>query len=157
MKNLLMFRHAQTEIMAKSDMARQLTEKGTADAAAIGNMLHRIGVTADIIVSSPAARAKETARLIAHGIRYNENALVTEKLIYNAHAEDLVSFIRNFDDTVQSLIIVGHNPTMMQAINILGSKRIAHLYAGHGVKFQFNTASWENIGIDTCSYQSRLA
>lgn len=148
-----MIRHAQTEMMAKSDMTRQLTEQGVADASALGQMLNNDGFSADIIVSSSAARAKKTAELIARGIRYPENSIVTEKLLYHAHAEEVVSFIRNFDDKVKSLIIIGHNPIMLQAINMLGKRKISHLIAGHAVQFQFNTGSWKNIGVKNCSCQ----
>jgi phosphohistidine phosphatase len=155
MKNLLMIRHSQTEMMAKSDMVRQLTKQGTVDAFNLGQKFHKDGISADIIVSSPAARAQKTAQLIARGIRYDENAIVTEKLLYHGHTEEIVSFIRNFGNTVESLIIVGHNPVMMQAINMLGNEKITHLIAGHAVKFQFDTDSWKDVGPETCSYLSR--
>ena len=59
MKNLLMIRHSKTEMVANSDMERKLTEQGMASAVTLGRMFHESGITADMIVSSPAARAKK--------------------------------------------------------------------------------------------------
>lgn len=156
MKNLLLVRHAQAEMMARSDMARQLTKQGITDAETLGSLFHKNDISADIIVSSPAARAQKTAQLLAHGISYDENAVVTEKLLYHAHPEEIISFIRNFDNEVKSLIIVGHNPIILETINMLGTARVPYLHAGYAVKFQFDTGSWKKIGPDTCSNTVRF-
>jgi phosphohistidine phosphatase len=156
MKDLLMIRHSKTEMMADSDMERELTEKGMADSVILGRMFNESGITADIIVSSPAARAQKTAQLIARGIKYPENAIVTDKLLYHAAPEEIVSFIQHFDKDIKSLIIVGHNPIILEAINLLGNKRVARLKTSHAVKFQFDTDSWEDVCPDTCSHMVKI-
>jgi len=156
MKDLLMIRHSKTEMMADSDMERELTEQGMADAVTLGKMFNESGINADIIVSSPAARAKRTAKLIARGLNYSESALVDEQLLYHAHPEEIVSFVRHFDKNINSLIIVGHNPILLEAINILGNKRVARLKTSHAVKFQFDTDSWEDIGPDNCKHMVKI-
>lgn len=150
MKNLLIIRHARTEKIAKSDMARQLTEEGLADAAALGRRLHKKGIKADIIVSSPAVRAAMTAQLIAGGMNYPESAIVSEKFLYHTYPEELISFIRNFAEQVESLIIVGHNPVLLETVNLLGTEQMVKLRPGQAVRFQFKAASWKDIGPDTC-------
>jgi phosphohistidine phosphatase len=156
MKSLLMIRHSKTEIIADSDMQRKLTEKGMADSVVLGRLLHESGVKADIIVSSPAARAKKTAALIARGIKYPEAAVVSEQLLYHAHPEEIVSFIRNFCNEVKSLIIVGHNPILLEAINMLGNERVARLKTSHAVKFMFDTDSWREVGTETCKHMVKI-
>lgn len=151
-----MIRHSKTEMMADSDMERELTEKGMADAVILGRMFHESGISADIIISSPAVRAKKTAQLIARGIKYPESAVVTDKLLYHADPEEIVSFIQHFDKNIKSLIIVGHNPIILEAINLLGNKRVARLQTSHAVKFQFDTDSWEDAGPDTCKHMVKI-
>lgn len=150
MKNLLIIRHARAEMVAKSDMARRLSEEGMADAAALGCKLHEAGITADIIVSSPAVRAETTARLIARGINYPENAIVSEKFLYHAHPEEIISFIRHLDDQVGSLIIVGHNPALLETVNLLGTERVVVFRPAQAAKFEFDVASWEDTGTGIC-------
>jgi phosphohistidine phosphatase len=156
MKDLLMIRHSKTEMLANSDMERELTEKGMADAVTLGRMLNDSEITADILVSSPAARAQKTAKLIARGIKYPESAIVTEQLLYHAAPEEIVSFIQHFDKNINSLIIVGHNPIILEAINLLGSKRVARLKTSHAVKFQFDTDLWEDVGSETCKHMVKI-
>jgi len=151
-----MIRHSKTEMMANSDMERELTEKGMADAVTLGRMFNESGITADVIVSSPAARAQKTAELIARGIKYSESAVVTERLLYHASPEEIVSFIQHFDKNTNSLIIVGHNPILLEAINLLGNERIARLKTSHAVKFQFDTDSWEDAGPATCKHMVKI-
>ena len=156
MKDLLMIRHSKTEMLANSDMERELTEKGMADAVTLGRMFNDSEITADILVSSPAARAQKTAKLIARGIKYPESAIVTEQLLYHAAPEEIVSFIQHFDKNINSLIIVGHNPIILEAINLLGSERVARLKTSHAVKFQFDTDLWEDVGPDTCKHMVKI-
>lgn len=156
MKDLLMIRHSKTEMMADSDMERELTEQGMASAVTLGRMFNESGISADMIVSSPAARAKKTAQLIARGIRYQESAIVTEDILYHATPEEIVSFVKHFDKDVKSLIIVGHNPIILKAINLLGNERVARLQTSHAVKFQFDTDSWEDVGPDTCKHMVKI-
>ena len=151
-----MIRHSKTEMTAGSDMERELTEKGMADAVTLGRLLHDGGVTADIIVSSPAARAEKTARLIARGIMYPESAVVSEQLLYHARPKEIVSYIQHFDSKIKSLIIVGHNPILLEAINLLGNARVARLKTSHTVKFQFDTDSWEDVGPDSCKHMVKI-
>lgn len=156
MKDLLMIRHSKTEMMADSDMERELTEQGMASAVTLGRMFNESGITADIMVSSPAARAQKTAQLIARGIKYQESAVVTEDLLYHATPEEIVSFVKHFDKDIKSLIIVGHNPIILKAINLLGNERVARLQTSHAVKFQFDTDSWEDVGPDTCKHMVKI-
>jgi phosphohistidine phosphatase len=131
-------------------MARRLTEEGISDAAALGHRLHKKGIKADIIISSPAVRAETTAQLVAAAINYPENAIVSEKFLYHTYPEEIVAFIRNFDDEVKSLFIVGHNPVLFETVNLLGTEEIDKLRPGQAVKFQFDVASWKDISPDTC-------
>lgn len=156
MKNLVMVRHSKTEMAAETDMKRQLTEQGMADAVVLGRLFNDGGIKADLIISSNAARAKKTAQLIARGIKFNESSIVAEPLLYHCEPEEIVSFIKNCDDSVKSLIIVGHNPIILQAINLIGSERVARLQTSQAVKFQFGTESWQEIGPDTCIHMIKI-
>jgi len=156
MKDLLMIRHSKTEMLADSDMERELTEKGMADAVTLGRMFNESGIKADIIVCSPAVRAIKTAQLVARGLNYPENAIVTETLLYHAAPEEIVSFVQHFDKNIKSLIIVGHNPIILEAINILGNERVARLKTSHAVKFQFDTDLWEDVGSKTCKHMVKI-
>ncbi|MFA6715987.1 MAG: histidine phosphatase family protein, partial [Victivallaceae bacterium] len=147
---LLIIRHARAEIIAKSDRVRKLSEEGQAAAIALGCKLHEAGISADMIVSSPAVRAETTAQLIARGINYSKNAIVSEEFLYHAHPEEIISFIRNLDDKVESLLIVGHNPALFETVNLLGPEQVVVFRPGQALRFQFDVASWKGVDRETC-------
>ena len=65
MKSLTLFRHAKTERDSESgsDFDRRLAERGQHDSRRMGEEIERLGLDFDLVLSSPAARAAETAEL----------------------------------------------------------------------------------------------
>ena len=103
---LLLIRHAKTE-QGSPDELRKLTDRGRRDAAAIGAWLESTGVVPDAVVVSPATRARQTWELT--GI----NASVTvDERIYDNRPDGLLAIAREADESVQTLAIVGHNPSI---------------------------------------------
>lgn len=118
MKTLLLLRHAKTEPDSASgrDFDRELTERGRAESIRLGEELRKDGIDPGLILCSPARRAVET--IAAVGL-----SALFEPRIYNASTGELLDLIRNTDDSVGSLLLVGHNP---------GFERLAsQLIAGH--------------------------
>ena len=71
MKTILLMRHAKAEpgVPGQKDFDRPLAERGDEDALRMGRALAKMGEVPDAIVSSPAARAKQTAEAAARAIR----------------------------------------------------------------------------------------
>jgi phosphohistidine phosphatase len=105
MKSLTLFRHAKTERDSSTgrDFDRQLAERGQRDAARMGEEIRRLGLNYDLQLSSPAARAAETAGLAGLAPRYDDR-------IYDASAGELLAIVQEADDAVGRLIMIGHNP-----------------------------------------------
>ena len=66
MKTLFLLRHAKAQDAApgSSDLDRTLNERGRQEAQAIGKYLKKQNVTFDLVLCSPAVRARETAELV---------------------------------------------------------------------------------------------
>jgi phosphohistidine phosphatase len=104
-KSLTLFRHAKTQLDSSTgrDFDRQLAERGQRDAARMGEEIRRLGLNYDLQLSSPAARAAETAGLAGLAPRYDDR-------IYDASAGELLAIVQEADDAVGRLIMIGHNP-----------------------------------------------
>lgn len=113
MKTLLLIRHAKSswDVPSLVDEARPLSERGKRDAPEMGRRLERRGIHPDLILSSPAVRARTTAELIARELDADETLVVDHRL-YATSADGLLDVIRAQDDTVDCLLVVGHNPEM---------------------------------------------
>lgn len=120
MKSLTLFRHAKTERESSTgrDFDRRLAERGRNDAPLVGKELHKLGLDYDLILSSPAARAAETAEMAGLSPSFDER-------IYDATTDELLAIVRTTDDSVDRLMMVGHNP---------GFERLASLLAGHQIE-----------------------
>lgn len=105
MKNLTLFRHAKTERDSTTgrDFDRRLAERGERDAPKMGEEIRRLGLAYDLILSSPAARAAETAELAGFEPRFDQR-------IYDASAGELLAILQQAENGLDALMMVGHNP-----------------------------------------------
>lgn len=111
-----------------TDRERPLTARGRRDAAALGRrlaeelpILDLEGVPApDVAMCSAAVRTRQTAELIvkATGDRL---PLDSYRSLYEADTDVVLQYLREIDEGVKSLLLVGHNPTMFDlAWELLG-------------------------------------
>ncbi|WP_432534612.1 SixA phosphatase family protein [Kineococcus arenarius] len=121
MPTLVLVRHAKADTPpGLQDIARPLTERGRADAAAAGRWLSEHVDAPDLLVTSPARRTEETtARLLdAWGV---EPAVVDEERVYEASVGDLLRLVRGLDtDRPEAVVVlVGHNPGLSDLAEVL--------------------------------------
>ncbi|MBU2650791.1 MAG: histidine phosphatase family protein [Bacteroidetes bacterium] len=147
MKTLYLVRHAKSswnypELM---DEERPILEKGKRRTKKVIDYLLKNRVTVDYIKSSHAVRAMETAKIIAHALRYPVDNIKVEKQIYHASADQLFDQFFDLPDSVESLMLVGHNPTFTNFANFFLDKKIDWLPTSGIVSISFKTDSWTDI------------
>jgi phosphohistidine phosphatase len=108
---LVIMRHAKAERTAATDHARQLTDRGRRDAVAAGQMLAQSGASLELALVSTAARAQETWSGVMRGMRIDLSPTLDQGL-YMGAAEDVMELLTTIDESVASVIVVGHNPAM---------------------------------------------
>src|SRR5215218_11506464 len=102
MKTLLILRHAKTQPDApEGDHARELTERGHRNAAAMGAYIHNLTGAPDAIITSDATRARQTAEIVATAVAFTA-PLTVEPRIYGAELDTLLSVVRRIPDEVHS-------------------------------------------------------
>jgi phosphohistidine phosphatase len=111
MRRLLLFRHAEAERAepGQNDLDRVLTADGKHEAALIGAYIGRHGLRPDRVVVSPARRTRETWDAAAVALPEVPAAVFNEH-IYDATAQLLLSALKDTPDSVQTLLVIGHNP-----------------------------------------------
>lgn len=111
MKTLTLLRHAKSSWAdpGTRDFDRPLNQRGRNAAQAIGREMHTLGLAFDAIVTSPAARAVETLAEARKG--YGGTLAAREDArVYLAPPSMLLKIVAETDDTVDRLLLVGHNP-----------------------------------------------
>ena len=110
MKTLVILRHGKAERHSDvGDIGRVLAERGRHDAESAGRAIADCIGAPDVAVSSPAARAHQTAVLAGVGGAWSANVLLDQR-IYDDGPSDLLDVIRSLDDHINSALLVGHNP-----------------------------------------------
>jgi phosphohistidine phosphatase len=146
MKTLYLARHAKSSWKHPelSDIERPLNKRGKRDAPIIGNLLKEKGVNPDILISSPAVRARKTAVAIAEIIDYPKSKILIDVNIYESSSSELINIIQGFDDKYNSVMMFGHNPGFTMLNNYLTESFIDNIPTCGIVGIHFNS-SWKKI------------
>ena len=152
MKTLFFARHAKSawDYPDLLDQDRPLLPKGIERTKLVCEFLLERGVSPDIIISSPAVRAINTARIIAECLHYPTEAIRLEPMIYAAIGDDLLTIAFGLDNSMDSAMIVGHNPVMTFMINAFAETGIDYLPTSGIGAFSFETDTWAGIPMAKC-------
>lgn len=147
MKKLFLIRHAKSswDDAMQPDKDRPLNDRGRCDAPKIGERLAKRDLKPDLILSSPAVRALETAKIIARKLDYRRKDIVVDDRLYAVEANDLLEVIRTLGDRLKSVMIFGHNPALVELAQRLSSE-ITDMPTCAVAEFRFDTKSWSEIG-----------
>ncbi len=145
MKKLYILRHAQKDesVQVDYDYDIELSQKGREDSIIIGQKLKERNVKPDLIVASPSIRTRQTAQIVAKQIAYRKNIMYNE-VIYEAFLNEIIESITYTFDTIDTLMIVGHNPSLTALAAIFGGLK-EELKMGSVVRIDFNCNSWTTI------------
>ncbi|HHD83896.1 MAG TPA: histidine phosphatase family protein [Campylobacteraceae bacterium] len=111
----------------------------------MGKVLHKRGIKPDLIVSSPATRAKMTAELVAEKLRYPKEKILYDERNYEAGVAELLEVIHTLPENVDEVLLVGHNPGMTALINTLGDMGLENLPTAGVVGMVFDVESFIDI------------
>jgi phosphohistidine phosphatase len=121
MKRLYILRHANAASPAgTSDIDRPLDSSGVDDAKALGNILRSNDLIPSQIYCSPALRTRQTLESLSLN-EITSPVLLIEPL-YDATAGQMLEIIQDCPDSVQSLLVIGHNPTVHELVSRLTSE-----------------------------------
>jgi phosphohistidine phosphatase len=122
-RTLVLLRHAKAEQRpGTADTDRPLTARGYDDAAAAGAWLAAQRLVPDLVICSPARRARQTWRAAATALGGDVTAkpAVYEPRVYRAAtAEELLEVVAATQPEVAVLLLIGHNPALSQLSGLL--------------------------------------
>ena len=147
MKTLFLVRHAKSswDDPSLDDRERPLAERGWRDLAKMARRLARREVLPDLILSSPALRARTTAEAMARALGYRRGDIRLEEQLYACPADDLLAVIHGLDDGCKRVMLVGHNPELAELARRL-AEEIARLPTCAVAELRFDTDTWLDVG-----------
>ncbi len=148
MKRLTLVRHAKSswDHPGLADFDRPLNARGERDAPEMARRLAHRDVQPDRIVASPAIRAATTARILADGLKFSQNAIVLEPKLYNASTDELLGTLRNQPEPDLQVMLVAHNPGLTELGNLLGETvTIDNLPTCGVLCLDFDIGAWSDL------------
>jgi len=151
MKTLYLIRHAKSDWSdaSLSDYDRPLNQRGTKDAPLMSSMLQKSGIHPDLILSSPALRAKTTAITIAQALSYPPDSIHYVHPLYASDVRTILSVIRDVSVSVNTLFLFGHNPEITECANLITGGDIENIPTCGVVAMRLKNESWESIGANS--------
>ncbi|HEY6453439.1 MAG TPA: histidine phosphatase family protein [Steroidobacteraceae bacterium] len=115
MKQLLLLRHAHAETprAGVADVDRPLSERGRAEALDAAQCVSAAGIVIEAVLASPAARARETAALLATQLAI-AGRLDIDPALYAGSPDELLAPVRRCPDELRIVLVVGHNPGLSE-------------------------------------------
>jgi phosphohistidine phosphatase len=155
-RNLYLVRHADSTWSEEigNDFKRILTEEGVMNAEVMGERLVERKAKADLILTSPALRALETAKVIANALKYKEKELSEHPRIYEATSRTLIEIINMVDEKVKNLMLVGHNPAISRIVEFLTNNTLDNMPPAGIVHISFPSAeSWSDVSLGSGKFE----
>lgn len=147
MRTLYLTRHAKSswDDPRTDDFNRPLNERGERDAPHMARVFADRGERVDLIVTSPAVRARTTAEIFAKALGIEERAIKQDKNIYLAPAEDLLRLVNLLPKEANHVMIFGHNPGFTDLIHYLGDGNVGDLPTCSTVRLDFIIDPWGEV------------
>lgn len=147
MKQLILMRHAKTLMYSDdgTDFSRELTEDGLNDAKKAGAFLSGKSVFPEKVLCSSAVRARQTAELVVKEQGRDLSIIKLKQKLYNIGRYALSARIAEVDDSVNVLLVVGHNPVMAALSREIADCHLHGMPAGGIAALNFDIESWKEF------------
>ena len=146
MKNLILIRHAKSSWEAPlKDFDRPLMKRGILDAHSVSGVISKFLPKTYTIWSSTAARALETAIIFAQNLSYTLESILFKDELYTFDDRHLEKVIKSCDNSLESVILFGHNEAITNFVNKFGDVFIDNVPTAGFVTIIFDTDSWSKI------------
>jgi phosphohistidine phosphatase len=143
-KELILIRHTKSpQSLLGSDFDRPLKKDRIIDAENIGAELKKLKLQPDLIIASPALRTKQTAEIIAHKLKYDQEKIKYDIRLYESTAAEYLQVVQQTSEKIKSLIVVGHNPSITGFANMFLKSKVDEVPTTGVVWLEFESTNWD--------------
>ena len=157
MKQIYVLRHAKSswDNSNLSDFDRPLADRGISDAKKMSKFLKDMNIKIDKVLCSNAIRAKETFDLTADGFNFEiDKATYLDKL-YFGDTTTIIQDLKELEESLNNILIVGHNPTLHYLVEILTNESI-NRFTTCNLATISHDGEWVSLNSQQCSLKSLI-
>ena len=146
MKSLICFRHGKSDWNAdyESDHNRPISNRGIKASVRMGRYLSRINQKPELVISSTALRARDTAEIAIRSGRWGSKLILEDK-IYEGTVQTLFSIIKQQNDKHTNICIVGHEPSLSGLIEKCDNFKLPKFPTAAMARIDFDSIKWNEI------------
>ncbi len=147
MKNLTIIRHAHAENNSPTgaDTDRRLSSGGSKAALKLGERLKAMGLVPDLILTSAAQRARQTATGMCGALGCSPRIIYAHEALYSAQATDVIDIVRGISNDTADAFLVGHNPTVTGALDQFCPGVVESMQPGAAAHIEFGVDTWAAV------------
>lgn len=159
MKRLFLVRHAKTELIRYeiTDFQRNLKDRGINDSKLIAKKLLLNNSLPDLMISSTANRAIQTAQLFADILNYPQEKIVQLDELYDGFTtHEFLEMLEKHGKNHENIMIFGHNPSIEYLAFNLSVEFYEYVPTCTVIGIEFDTRKWKGIEARTgkiCMYE----
>lgn len=127
------------------DHQRPLKRRGKRDGKMISAYVKEKLVPPEKIISSDAVRALSTALYFKKSFDIEDVDFMTNNSLYDFSGRNVIDIIKNLNDGLERVMIVGHNHAFTSIANMLGNTYIDNVPTCGFVQLEFDVSSWKNV------------
>ncbi len=145
---LYLFRHAKSahDDPKLPDFDRPLAGKGRKEAKEMGNYFREKNIRPDLVIASPSKRTRETWAIVCSITGYDTATVRWDSTLYRCSFEAVLDAIKSVPGERQSVLVLGHNPSITTVSNLLQpEKEFAEVLTCGLVAIDFSINSWSEI------------
>ncbi len=159
MKTLHLIRHAKScsGDSSTSDIERSLNDKGMRACAKMAQHIVDAGCGFNHVFCSAANRAQQTIDGINQALDENEVDWIVDDQLYTFDSQDILKWCMRLDDSLDDVVIVGHNPALTEFCNYLGDRYIDNMPTCGYAKLEITSERWRDLGEGTAKLATFLA
>lgn len=154
MKHLFLLRHGEASFSEGTDFQRKLTLRGKEKLNRLGEELKSRSFSPDFMYCSKSERTRETAKILESYVTIKEGVFLRE--IYESNLGYLIKLLENCPESVESCLLIGHNPTISLLMAHISGENYINLQPGMMGCLDLNVSDWSMIGLNTASLKEIL-
>ncbi len=146
MKKIYLVRHGKALKQAGLlDAERPLVHEGVQESRHAARFLLRAGLTPALLLSSPARRAAETAKIFCERWERPIDSIQINERIYTDDHEGLWRLLRTLDDQHEAVCLFGHNPSFENLARALSNQYNQPLPTGGVISISCPVEFWRDL------------
>jgi phosphohistidine phosphatase len=144
---LYLVRHAKSDWseQGQKDFDRSLNARGHREAPKMGRFVADLGIKPDLILCSPAVRAKLTCEYFSEQMHFDLEQVEYVEDLYEASLRTLLRIINEFKGEYKRIMVFGHNPGFTYLAEYLTKAEIGNLPTCSIYGIGFETDNWAEI------------